>query len=163
MLEKLDYLIKHFYINIRQIINNSDNTLEDVKNDAYIVLYEHYDEIMNDDNVFINELRKRCLKFNKYNKRIETKAKWEEFNNLEERMSYELDTYSKIDEDTICSIADLENIIGKDSLDFLIYYYNYGYEKTALQYNLSPDNTRKRVSLLIKRIRQHSGLSGNVS
>lgn len=151
MLNKLDYLLQHFHINIHQIINNSDNTFDDIKNEGYIVLHEHYNEIEKDNKVFINELRKRCLKFNKYNRRIDTKAKWEEFNNLEENLRNEVNLYSQIDEDTLCSIADIENIVGKSNLEFLIYYYNYGYAKTALQYNLSPDTTRKRASLLIKK------------
>lgn len=105
MLDKLDYLLQHFHIDIHQIINNSDNTFDDIKNEGYIVLHEHYDEIEKDNKVFINELRKRCLKFNKYNRRIDTKAKWEEFNNLKENLRNEVNLYSQIDEDTLARFA----------------------------------------------------------
>ena len=71
MLHTVNELIKKFRININQIVTNSDNTIDDVENEAFIVLSENYNEIMNNNRVFINELKKKCLKFNKYGKRIE--------------------------------------------------------------------------------------------
>ena len=120
---------------------------------------KNYDKISKDNRIFINELKKRCLKFNKYNRRIDTKSKWEEFNNLEQRM-LEDTKFTTIDEDTICSAIDIKSVIGEEKYNFLIYYYSYGYAKTAIQYNLSPDNTRKRASLILKDLRSHFGISG---
>ena len=66
MLHIVNELIKKFRININQIVTNSDNTIDDIENEAFIVLSENYNEIMNNNRVFINELKKKCLKFNKY-------------------------------------------------------------------------------------------------
>lgn len=154
LLELLDKLLKKFNINIRHIINNSDNTYEDVKNDGYIILYEHYDEIIKDDRVFINELKKKCLKFNKYNRRIDTKKKWQEFNDLEDLMNNISNSHTRINEDIICDIADIQNIVSKEEYNFLIDYYNLGYEKTAEKYNISNNYSRRKASSLINKIRE---------
>lgn len=70
LMQKLNQLLQKFHINIQQIINNSDNEFEDIKNEAYIILQENYDEILKNERVFINKLKAKCLKFNKYGKRI---------------------------------------------------------------------------------------------
>ena len=154
MLELLDILLRKFNINIRQIINNSDNTFEDIRNEGYIVLYEHYDDIIKDNNVFINELRKKCLRFNKYGKRIDTKSKWEEYNALEDTMNNISNFYTQINEDLLCSMCDIKDLIGEDNYKFLIDYYGLGYKKTAEKYNISSHLSRKRASLLIEKIRK---------
>lgn len=154
MLELLDILLRKFNINIRQIINNSDNTFEDIRNEGYIVLYEHYDDIIKDNNVFINELRKKCLRFNKYGKRIDTKSKWEEYNALEDTMNNISNSYTQINEDLLCSMCDIKDLIGEDNYKFLIDYYGLGYKKTAEKYNISSHLSRKRASLLIEKIRK---------
>ena len=157
MLELLDILLRKFNINIKQIINNSDNTFEDIRNEGYIVLYEHYDDIIKDNNVFINELRKKCLRFNKYGKRIDTKSKWEEYNALEDTMNNISHSYTKINEDLLCSMCDIKDLIDEDNYKFLIDYYGLGYKKTAEKYNISSDLSRKRASLLIEKIRKGIG------
>lgn len=159
MLERLNYLLKHFHINIQQIIHNSDNEMEDIINEAYIVLYEHYEDIQKNDKVFINELKKRCLKFNKYNRRIDTKTKWEEFNELEQQMFTNSNLYKEIDANSMCLLIDIQNIIGEKNYQFLIDYYNYGYKEVARKYNISPDCARKRTSLLIKQIQKKLKIS----
>ena len=157
MLELLDILLRKFNINIRQIINNSDNIFEDIRNEGYIVLYEHYDDIIKDNNVFINELRKKCLRFNKYGKRIDTKSKWEEYNALEDTMNNISNSYTQINEDLLCSMCDIKDLIGEDNYKFLIDYYGLGYKKTAEKYNISSHLSRKRASLLIEKIRKGIG------
>lgn len=157
MLELLDILLRKFNINIRQVINNSDNTFEDIRNEGYIVLYEHYDDIIKDNNVFINELRKKCLRFNKYGKRIDTKSKWEEYNALEDTMNNISNSYTQINEDLLCSMCDIKDLIGEDNYKFLIDYYGLGYKKTAEKYNISSHLSRKRASLLIEKIRKGIG------
>jgi hypothetical protein len=157
LLELLDILLRKFNINIRQIINNSDNIFEDIRNEGYIVLYEHYDDIIKDNNVFINELRKKCLRFNKYGKRIDTKSKWEEYNALEDTMNNISNSYTQINEDLLCSMCDIKDLIGEDNYKFLIDYYGLGYKKTAEKYNISSHLSRKRASLLIEKIRKGIG------
>ena len=159
MLKKLNCLLKHFHINIQQIINNSDNEMEDIINEGYIVLYEHYNDIQKNDKIFINELKKRCLKFNKYSRRIDTKTKWEEFNELEKQMFTNSNLYKEIDTDSMCLLADIQKIIGENNYNFLIDYYSYGYKETSNKYNISPDCARKRVSLLIKQIQKKFKIS----
>lgn len=153
----LDKLLKKFHINIQQIINNSDNEMEDIRNEAYIVLYEHYSEILKDDRVFINELKKKCLKFNKYGKRIESKNRWEYFNQKELEMQEKSKQYEQMNEDNMCILIDIQNAIGKENYKFLLYYYSFGYKETAIRYNISPELVRKRVSLLLNKIRKEEG------
>ena len=121
------------------------------------VLYEHYDDIIKDNNVFINELRKKCLRFNKYGKRIDTKSKWEEYNALEDTMNNISNSYTQINEDLLCSMCDIKDLIGEDNYKFLIDYYGLGYKKTAEKYNISSHLSRKRASLLIEKIRKGIG------
>lgn len=115
--------MKKFYININQIVTNSDNNIDEVKNEGYIVLSEHYDEILKDNKVFINELKKRCLKFNKYGRRIESKERWEKFNSLEDRMNNVSPSYSILDQDMLCDLLDVKSSLSDTEYEFLIYYY----------------------------------------
>lgn len=154
MLELLEKLLRQYHINIQQIINNSDNTYEDIKNDAYIVLYENYDDIINDNKVFINKLKARCLKFNKYGKRIESCERWKYFNDKEDIMNSTLTSYDELNEGLMCSMIDIENIVGKNDYKFLIYYYNHGHIITAKHYNMTETSVRKKVSNLLIKIRK---------
>lgn len=150
----VDELIKKFKINVRQIIANSDNTMEDVRNEAYIVLSENFSNIMDNERVFINKLKTRCLKFNKYGKRIESKDRWALYNDREDRMVALAENEFNIDEETICMLEDIKEIIGKESYDFLIYYYTYGCKSTANKFKLSEPTVRKRVNEYISMIRR---------
>lgn len=67
MLSTVNSLISKFKINVNQIISNSDHDREDILNESYLVVQEHYDKIVKNERVFINELKTRGLKFNKYN------------------------------------------------------------------------------------------------
>lgn len=151
ILELANMLIKRFIININQIIVNSDNEMGDILSEAYIVIYEHYDEILDNERVFINEMKKRCLRNNKYGKRIESIERWKYFNGLEssipERMSYTF----KINEDLIVGIDAIKGVTTKEEYDFLICYYEYGSEKTSTIYGISNTTCRQRVCRLKKR------------
>ncbi len=56
MMKKAEQLIKKFRININQIIANSDNTMDDIRNEAYLVVADNYSSIQKNERVFINEL-----------------------------------------------------------------------------------------------------------
>lgn len=154
LLKLLDKLIKKYYINIQQIINNSDNDMGDIKNEAYIILHENYDKILKNDKIFINELKTKCLKFNKYGKRIESSKRWEYFNQKEEQMNDNTNKYSNLNEDNLCLLLDIKNFIGEKDYNFLLDYYALGYKETSIKYKISPSLTRKRVSFLIDKIRK---------
>ena len=154
MLNMVDRLIKKFRININQIINNSDNEYEDVKNEAYIVLNDNYDRIVKDEKVFINELRNSCLKFNKYNTRITEKERWERYNILEERLVHNYKNELEINEDVIVGIESIKKYITQYEYDFLIYYVVHGGRITSDKYNISESTVRKRFELIKKRIRK---------
>lgn len=158
MLKLLDKLLKDFHINIQQIIKNSDNEYEDIKNEAYIVLYENYDEILKDKRVFINKLKAKCLKFNKYGKRIESAERWKYFNDKELQMDEQSEKQKEINENHLCILLDVKRIVGDDNYNFLIDYYSLGYKETSIKYEISPDLTRKRVSLLLDKIRKEMGI-----
>lgn len=160
MLNLLELLMKKFYINVNQIVANSDNNIDEVKNEGYIVLSEHYDKILKDNRVFINELKKRCLKFNKYGRRIESKEMWEKFNSLEDRMNNVSPLYSTLDEDTLYDLLDVKSFLSDTEYKFLIYYYNYGCEITSRRYDLSPEATRQRVHTLISKLKKHFNRRG---
>lgn len=157
MLSVINNMIQKFRINVNQILANSDNTIEDIINESCIVLQEHKKAIDENNNVFINELRKRCLKFNKYGRRIDSKKQWEIFNNREEALQYEYRNPLDINEDVICGINDVKKIISKDEYNFLMDYYSYGGNYTAKKYNIKEDLVRKRVSLLIKKLKKTWG------
>lgn len=154
MLTVVNELINKFKKNINQIISNSDNTFEDIKNEAFIVVNDNYSKILDNEKVFVNELRTRCLKFNKYGKRIERKERWEVFNNREKELTLECKNNLDIDEDLFCELEDIKNYLGEYNYNFLIYYYTYGCKETSEKYNMKEPNVRKRVSLLIKDVRR---------
>lgn len=154
MLNMVDKLIKKFRINVTQIINNSDNEYDDIKNEAYIVVNDNYDRIVKDEKVFINELRNSCLKFNKYNTRITEKDRWEKYNALEERLAYDFKNNLDINEDIIVGIEAVKKCVTQFEYDFLIYYVTYGGKSTSDKYNISESTVRKRFELIKKRIRK---------
>ena len=153
MISIINSMIQKFRININQIISNSDNTIDDIMNESFIIINEYSNEISKNNNIFINELRKRCLKFNKYNKRIESKERWEEFNNREECLKYEYTNKLDIDEDLICVLTDIKNIINKDEYNFLIYYFSHTGKETAFKFNLNEHTVKNRVESIINKIR----------
>lgn len=154
MVNIVNTLISKFIINVNQIINNSDNTMEDIKNEAYIVVDNNYSKIKENERVFINELKTRCLKFNKYGKRIESKERWKEFNNREEAMVEQFNNKYDINEDVLCQLLDVKEIIGEESYKFLIDYYNFGSKETSLRYHISEPTVKKRVNEMISKVRR---------
>lgn len=154
MVNIVNTLISKFIINVNQIINNSDNTMEDIKNEAYIVVDNNYSRIKENERVFINELKTRCLKFNKYGKRIESKERWKEFNNREEAMVEQFNNEYDINEDVLCQLLDVKEIIGEESYKFLIDYYNFGSKETSLRYHISEPTVKKRVNEMISKVRR---------
>lgn len=154
MVNIVNTLISKFIINVNQIINNSDNTMEDIKNEAYIVVDNNYSKIKENERVFINELKTRCLKFNKYGKRIESKERWKEFNNREEAMVEQFNNEYDINEDVLCQLLDVKEIIGEESYKFLIDYYNFGSKETSLRYHISEPTVKKRVNEMISKVRR---------
>lgn len=154
MMDIVEELIKKFRINISQIIANSDNTMEDVRNEAYIVVDENFSSIMNNERVFINKLKTRCLKFNKYSRRIESKDRWSLYNDREDRMVSLVENEFNIDEDTICILEDIKEIVGEDSYNFLIYYFTYGSELTSRKYRISIPTVRKRIKEYVRYVRR---------
>lgn len=151
-------LMNKFKKTINQIIANSDNNMEDMFNESIIVIMDNYDAIQNNNNIFINQLKKNCLKFNKYGKRIESKDRWEEFNNREENISKEVPTTTKLNEDMFYDIIDLKNIIDKEDYDFLIDYYNYGQDIISEKYGITINTARKRTYDLIKKYQEKVGV-----
>lgn len=158
MLSIINNMIQKFRINVNQILANSDNTIEDIINESCIVLQEHREAIEENNNIFINELRKRCLKFNKYGKRLDSKKQWEVFNDREETLQYEYHNPMDINEDIICGINDVKKLISKEEYDFLIGYYSYGGNYTANKYNMKEEFVRKRVHLLINKVKKKMGV-----
>lgn len=153
ILTKVDNLINKFKININQIIRCSDNTINDVKNEAFIIVFNNLNKIQENERVFINELKTKCLKFNKYGKRIESKERFEKFNDYEIRMVEDTENNLNIDEDKICYLLDIKNIVGEENYKYLIEYYGMGSDFICTKYHISKDLARKRVSNLIKEIR----------
>lgn len=154
MLSVVNNMIQKFRININQIIANSDNTIEDIINESYIVMKEHKEAIECNNNVFINELRKKCLRFNKYGKRIDSKKQWEIFNNREEVMVEQFNNEYDINEDVLCQLLDVKSILGEENYKFLIDYYNLGSKETSLRYHISEPTVNKRVKEMISRVRR---------
>lgn len=153
LLEFTDKLLRKFKININQIIRCSDNTLEDIRNEAFIVVFDNLSSVEENERVFINKLKSNCLKFNKYGKRIESKDRFEKFNEYENKLVEEENNSLNLDEEKLCTLLDIQNLISKKDYEFLIYYYSLGCELTSVKYNINKDLTRKRVSNLIKEIR----------
>lgn len=153
LLEFTDKLLRKFKININQIIRCSDNTLEDIRNEAFIVVFDNLSSVEENERVFINKLKSNCLKFNKYGKRIESKDRFEKFNEYENKLVEEENNSLDLDEEKLCTLLDIQNLISKKDYEFLIDYYSLGCELTSVKYNINKDLTRKRVSNLIKEIR----------
>lgn len=152
MLKLTQSLIKNFIINIRQIISNSDNDMDDILGEAYIVVFENYNDIIKNNRVFINRMKTRCLKNNKYGKRIESHERWSYFNNLELTIC-DRDKYtSEIDEDTIVGIDAIKKVITDYEYDFLIFYYENGMTKTMDKYKINNNACRQRVCRLKRKI-----------
>lgn len=148
-------LLKKFKINIDQILRCSDNTMEDIKNEAFIVVFDNFDSIKSNERLFINKLKSSCLKFNKYGKRIESKERFNRFNEYENRLIENTENTLDLDEDLLCSIMDVKNYLSKEDYDFLIEYYGIGCEYVSDKYNISKELARKRVSNLLKKIRDY--------
>lgn len=157
MLSMVNSMIQKFNKNVKQILANSDNTIDDIVSEAFIVLEEHKKEIENNQNVFINELRNRCLKFNKYGKRIESKKRWELFNDRECEYQDRIKNNLNINEDLICYIETIKTIINKDDYDFLIFYYGNDGKRTSEKYNMTEMQVRNRVHYLVNKIKVNIG------
>ena len=157
MLDVVNELIKKFRINVNQILANSDNTMEDIINESFIVVSDNYDQIKNNDRIFINELKTRCLRFNKYGRRIESKERWEKYNELEKRMIENFRNMLNIDEDILCLIIDIKNIIGENNYIFLLDYFTYTGKVVSKKYGISEPTMRKRAYELIEKLRRDYG------
>lgn len=155
ILDFTNSLLNKFNININQIIRCSDNTLSDIKNEAFIVVFENLNKIKNNERTFINELKTKCLKFNKYGKRIESKDRFERFNQYENEMIETKINDLDLDEDTLCTLIDIKNLLKEQEYIFLLEYYGMGCEYVSNKYNIRKDLVRKRVSNLIKYIRDN--------
>lgn len=158
LLKSQELMEKYSFV-ISKIISNSDNTMDDVKNEAYIVTKLHYDEILEDNKIFINELKKCCLKFNKYSRRIDTIDKWKEFNDLESNMLSQKEQCNNmnIDDDKLCKLITIQTLISDEDYNFLLCYFGYGLEYTSKKYNITESNTRVKVHRLINFLRGNMG------
>ncbi|MGL6185553.1 MAG: hypothetical protein ACRC1T_09275 [Clostridium chrysemydis] len=154
MIETVQNMISKFRININQIIRNSDNTIEDIESESFLVLHDFFDKIKENEKVFINELRSRCLKFNKYGKRLDNKEDWERFNRYEESLQHEYKNAMEINEDLILGIHVIKEKICEEEYSFLIHYFRYGQEETSKKYGLKEGTVRKRVHTLINKIKK---------
>lgn len=152
VLELTQSLIKKFIINIRQIVSNSDNDIEDILGEAYIVVWDNYERIINNERTFINEMKTKCLRHNKYGRRIESAARWSYFNQLEESLPERMGYTFEINEDLIVGLDTVKQYVSEDEYDFLIFYYENGNSKTSSQYNVSENACRQRVYKLKRKI-----------
>lgn len=147
ILEVTNKLLNKFYINVEQIKRNSDNTIEDIKQEAFIVVHLNQEKIKNNERVFINELKTRCLKFNKYGKRIESKERWERFNSYEDNMiKDEINNFNEEDEITLLTI---KTLISEDDYNFLLCYFGCGIDFCCKKYNLSRYFINKKCNELL--------------
>lgn len=147
-------LLKKFNINIKQILSVSDNTLEDIEQEAHIVFIEFEKEINKNEKVFINELKKRCLSFNKYGKRIDSHKEFDRFNQYEENMINQVHTTSYISEDTILGLAIIKDNCSEEEYNLLLDYHRFGQKLTSIKYNIKESTLRKRICDLQNRIRK---------
>lgn len=154
MMDTLNNLMNKFRKNINQIISNSDNTIDDVKSESFLVLHDFFDKIKENEKIFINELRTRCLKFNKYNRRLDNKEDWERLNRYEESLQYEYNNPMDINEDLILGIQSVKEVTCEEEFSFLMHYFRYGQKETSIKYDLKEGTVRKRVHTLINRIRK---------
>lgn len=159
MIEMVQSMISKFRININQIIRNSDNTMEDIENESFLVLHDFFDKIKDNEKIFINELRSRCLKFNKYGRRLDNKEDWERFNRYEESLQHEYKNSMDINEDLILGINVIKEKICEEEYSFLIHYFRYGQKETSIKYSLKEGTVRKRVHTLINKIRKELNIS----
>lgn len=154
MIKIAEQLIKKFRININQIIANSDNTMDDIRSEAYLVVADNYSSIQENERVFINELKTRCLKFNKYGKRIESKERWEEFNKREEQLANILPIMSSMDDDKLCMLIDIKDEIGEENYKFLLDYFSISRKEMCTKYHISEPTVRKKAKDLLDRLRE---------
>lgn len=153
----IEILLKQFSKNVQQIILVSDHEYEDIVNESYLVYYEHKDRIHENKNVFINELRKKCLKFNKYGKRLDCKRDFERFNQYESEMVDEVDTETESKENDIVDLISIQSVCTEDEYNFLLNYYRYGQTKCSEIYNIKVSTLRKRVFDLQNKIKKKLG------
>ncbi|MGL5100802.1 MAG: hypothetical protein ACRC6B_12375 [Fusobacteriaceae bacterium] len=151
---EVNRLLSKFRINVNHIINNTDNTIEDIKSEAYLVLHTNLERIELDERVFINELKNNCLKFNKYNRVMNTKVDWERFNRYEERLQHEYSNGMEIDEDMILGLHLIKDVADEEEYQLLLDYYRYGQKLTSEKYNMKEGTIRKRVFKLIQRLKK---------
>lgn len=155
MLEQItNELLKNFSINVRQIIANSDNEYEDVRQEAFIVVHENYDLIKENKNNFIYLLRKATLKFNKYGTRIETNARWKKYNELEESMVDKMENNLDFDEDLFLGIESIKKYCSNNEYEFLIHYFEYKAKDTAKKYGITEQSVYKKKENIINRIKK---------
>ena len=145
-------MMKAFCINVRQIIGNSDNTYEDMCIEAYIIVHENYEEIMENNRVFINKLKQKCLKNNKYGVRIESKNVWEKYNNLEESIPSDTKTSSQIEDDRMVGVDAIKGVLGEEDYQFLLCYFDNDIHFTARKYDISENNCRVKACRLKRKI-----------
>ncbi|MEG0151655.1 MAG: hypothetical protein RR744_00550 [Cellulosilyticaceae bacterium] len=147
-----DELIKKFIINIKQIVSNSDNEIGDIIGEAYLVVYSNYESILQNERVFINELKKKCLRNNKYGKRIESSDRWKYFNQLEESLPKRMDYAYEINVDYIVNLDAIRKHISDDEYSFVLSYYDLGMVKFSEKNNISPNACRQKVHRIKRRI-----------
>lgn len=153
----VDDLLRQFKINVNQIISNSDNTLEDLRNEAVLIVQDKLSSIQKDKRVFINELKKRCLKFNKYSKRIESKERWEIFNNYETRLIETVTNPYNTDENLVSLKADITDIVGEENYNLLIDYFTLKIKDVAVKYGISETELEDKIMKLLIKIRRAYG------
>lgn len=153
----VDDLLRQFKINVNQIISNSDNTLEDLRNEAVLIVQDKLSSIQKDKRVFINELKKRCLKFNKYSKRIESKERWEIFNNYETRLIETITNPYNTDENLVSLKVDITGIVGEENYNLLIDYFTLKIKDVAVKYGISETELEDKVMKLLIKIRRAYG------
>lgn len=153
----VDDLLRQFKINVNQIISNSDNTLEDLRNEAVLIVQDKLSSIQKDKRVFINELKKRCLKFNKYSKRIESKERWEIFNNYETRLIETVTNPYNTDENLVSLKVDITDIVGEENYNLLIDYFTLKIKDVAVKYGISETELEDKIMKLLIKIRRAYG------
>ncbi|MGL6101314.1 MAG: hypothetical protein ACRC0G_17045, partial [Fusobacteriaceae bacterium] len=158
--ENVEKYIRKFRINVNHILANSDNDIDDIRIEAYLILHEFVDSIKENEKVFINELKKKCLRFNKYGKRLDSKSGWERNNRYEKMLQDEYDNGMEIDENLILGIHVIKQIISEEEYSFLLYYYDNGQEETSKRYGMTIGAIRKKVHSLTSRAKKEVANSG---
>ncbi|MGL5963193.1 MAG: hypothetical protein ACRCZ2_02155 [Fusobacteriaceae bacterium] len=160
MAENVEKYIRKFRINVNYILKNSDNDMDDIRSEAYLILHEFVDSIKENEKVFINELKRRCLRFNKYGKRLDSKSGWERNNRYEKMLQDEYDNEMEIDENLILGIHVIKQIVSEEEYSFLLYYYDNGQEETSKRYGMTTGAIRKKAHVLISRVKKEVKNSG---